>query len=118
MHPSPHRPTTPARRAWPGSSPSSRVPRPKARPVTTELAGQIGALAARTSLALQGLFHRAGGRVLDWDVRRARHVLAEPDVLDRLGALGPRLAGVLPRLAAAAGATTALPPASTTPTSP
>ena len=53
------------------------------RPVTTELAGQIGALAARTSLALQGLFHRAGGRVLDWDVRRAHHVLGEPDVLGR-----------------------------------
>ncbi len=79
------------------------------RPVTTELAGQIGALAARTSLALQGLFHRAGGRVLDWDVRRARYVLGEPDVLDRLGALGPRVARVLPRLAAAADATTALP---------
>ena len=79
------------------------------RPVTTELAGQVGALAARTSLALQGLFHRAGGRVLDWDVRRARHVLGEPDVLGRFGALGPRLASVLPRLAAAADATMALP---------
>ena len=41
------------------------------RPVTTDLAGQTGALAARTSLALQGLFHRAGDRVLDWDIRRA-----------------------------------------------
>jgi 4-aminobutyrate aminotransferase-like enzyme/Ser/Thr protein kinase RdoA (MazF antagonist) len=79
------------------------------RPVTTELAGQVGALAARTSLALQGLFHRAGGRILDWDVRRAHHVLGEPDVLDRLGALGLRVAEVLPRLAAAADATTALP---------
>jgi 4-aminobutyrate aminotransferase-like enzyme/Ser/Thr protein kinase RdoA (MazF antagonist) len=79
------------------------------RPVTTGLAGQIGALAARTSLALQGLFHRAGGRVLDWDVRRAHHVLAEPGVLDRLGALGLRLARVLPRLADAADTTTALP---------
>ena len=79
------------------------------RPVTTELAGQVGALAARTSLALQGLFHRAGGRILDWDVRRTRHLLGEPDVLDRLGALGPRVARVLPRLAAAADATAALP---------
>ena len=70
------------------------------RPVTTELAGQVGTLAARTSLALQGLFHRAGGRVLDWDVRRTHHLLGEPDVLDRLGALGPRVARVLPRLAA------------------
>ena len=79
------------------------------RPVTTELAGQVGALAARTSLALQGLFHRAGGRVLDWDVRRAHHVLCERGALDSLGALGPRVAGLLPRLADAAGATTALP---------
>jgi Ser/Thr protein kinase RdoA (MazF antagonist) len=79
------------------------------RPVTTELAGQVGALAARTSLALQGLFHRAGGRVLDWDVSRTHHLLGEPDVLNRLGALGPRVARVLPRLAAAADATTALP---------
>src|ERR1051326_639138 len=41
------------------------------QPITTGLAAQIGALAARTSLALQGLFHRAGDRVIDWDVRRA-----------------------------------------------
>ena len=79
------------------------------RPVTAELAGQIGALAARTSLALQGLFHPAGGRVLDWDIRRARQVLGEPGVLDTLGDLGPRIAGLLPRLAAAAAATAALP---------
>ena len=79
------------------------------RPVTTDLAGQIGALAARTSLALHGLFHRAGGRILDWDVRRAHHVLGQPDVLGRFGALGPRLASILPRLAAAADATKALP---------
>ncbi len=79
------------------------------RPVTTGLAGQVGALAARTSVALQGLFHRAGGRVLDWDVRRAHHVLGEPDVPGILGALSPLVAGLLPRLADAAGATTALP---------
>jgi len=79
------------------------------QPITSELAGQIGALAARTSLALQGLFHRAGDRALDWDVRRAPAVLAAPGVLDAVGDLGPRLAGVLPRLAAAAEATGALP---------
>ena len=79
------------------------------RPVTVELAGQIGALAARTSLALQGLFHPAGGRILDWDIRRAGQVLGEPGVLDTLGDLGPRIAGLLPRLAAAADATAALP---------
>jgi 4-aminobutyrate aminotransferase-like enzyme len=79
------------------------------RPVTTELAEQVGALAARTSLALQGLFHRAGGRVLDWDVRRASHVLGEPGALGSLGALGPRVARLRPRLAGAADATAALP---------
>jgi 4-aminobutyrate aminotransferase-like enzyme/Ser/Thr protein kinase RdoA (MazF antagonist) len=79
------------------------------RPVTTEFAGQVGALGARTSLALQGLFHRAGGRVLDWDVRRAQHVLDEPGVLASLGTLGPRVGVVLPRLAAAADATATLP---------
>jgi 4-aminobutyrate aminotransferase-like enzyme/Ser/Thr protein kinase RdoA (MazF antagonist) len=79
------------------------------KPITSELAAQIGALAARTSLALQGLFHRAGDRAIDWDVRRAPAVLAAPGVLDNLGGLGPRLAGVLPRLAAAAEATGALP---------
>jgi 4-aminobutyrate aminotransferase-like enzyme/Ser/Thr protein kinase RdoA (MazF antagonist) len=79
------------------------------RPVTRDLAEQAGALAARTSLALQGLFHRAGGRVFDWDVRRAPAVLANPGVLDRLGAPGRELAGLLPRLAAAARATGALP---------
>jgi 4-aminobutyrate aminotransferase-like enzyme/Ser/Thr protein kinase RdoA (MazF antagonist) len=79
------------------------------RMVTTELAGQIGALAARTSVALQGLFHRAGDRVLDWDIRRAHRVLGEPGALGSLGALGPRVAGLLPRLAGAATATAALP---------
>jgi 4-aminobutyrate aminotransferase-like enzyme/Ser/Thr protein kinase RdoA (MazF antagonist) len=79
------------------------------RPVTTDLAGQIGALAARTSLALQGLFHRAGDRVLDWDVRRAHPVLREPDAPGHLGPLGPQVAGLRPRLAAAAAATAALP---------
>jgi 4-aminobutyrate aminotransferase-like enzyme/Ser/Thr protein kinase RdoA (MazF antagonist) len=78
-------------------------------PVTCDLAEQAGGLAARTSLALQGLFHRAGGRVLDWDLRRAHLVLEKPGVLDRLGAHGRQLAGLLPRLAAAAEATAALP---------
>ena len=40
-----------------------------------DLAEQIGALCARTQLALQGLFHPAGGRELGWDVRS----LAYPD---------------------------------------
>jgi 4-aminobutyrate aminotransferase-like enzyme/Ser/Thr protein kinase RdoA (MazF antagonist) len=79
------------------------------RPITKQVAEQIGALTARTSLALQGLFHRAGDRVLDWDVRRAPVVLGEPGVLDTLGIPGRELADVLPRLAAAAAATAALP---------
>jgi 4-aminobutyrate aminotransferase-like enzyme/Ser/Thr protein kinase RdoA (MazF antagonist) len=79
------------------------------RPVTCDLAEQAGDLAARTSLALHGFFHRAGGRVFDWDVRRAPLVLARPGVLDRLGAPGRELAALLPRLAAAARASTALP---------
>jgi 4-aminobutyrate aminotransferase-like enzyme/Ser/Thr protein kinase RdoA (MazF antagonist) len=79
------------------------------RPVTLELAGQIGALAARTSLALQGLFHPAGGRTLDWDVRQAPRVLGEAGALDGLGPIGGRLRGLLPRLTAAAEATSALP---------
>jgi 4-aminobutyrate aminotransferase-like enzyme/Ser/Thr protein kinase RdoA (MazF antagonist) len=78
-------------------------------PITSDLAEQAGGLTARTSLALQGLFHRAGGRVLDWDVRRAPVVLAKPGVLDSLGSLGRQLAGLLPRLAAAAKASAALP---------
>jgi 4-aminobutyrate aminotransferase-like enzyme/Ser/Thr protein kinase RdoA (MazF antagonist) len=79
------------------------------RPVTCDLAEQAGGLAARTSLALQGLFHRAGGRVFDWDVRRAPAALAQPGVVDSLGAAGRPLAGLLPRLAAAVKATGALP---------
>jgi 4-aminobutyrate aminotransferase-like enzyme/Ser/Thr protein kinase RdoA (MazF antagonist) len=79
------------------------------RPVTLEVAGQIGAVAARTSLALQGLFHRAGGRVLDWDVRRAGPVLSEPGVLEGFGDLGPPVAAILPRLVAATDATRSLP---------
>src|SRR5204863_453386 len=71
------------------------------QPISTGLAAQIGALAARTSLALQGLFHRAGDRVIDWDVRRAPAVLAGPGVLESLegpggpGGLGPRLGQIL-----------------------
>jgi 4-aminobutyrate aminotransferase-like enzyme/Ser/Thr protein kinase RdoA (MazF antagonist) len=79
------------------------------RPVTCDLAEQSGALAARTTLALQGLFHRAGDRVFDWDVRRAPMALAKPGVVDSLGAPGRQLAGLLPRLAAAVKATGALP---------
>lgn len=43
--------------------------------ITAGLAEQIGAAAARTSLALQGFFHPAADRVLDWDPRRLVPVL-------------------------------------------
>jgi 4-aminobutyrate aminotransferase-like enzyme/Ser/Thr protein kinase RdoA (MazF antagonist) len=79
------------------------------RPVTLDLAGQSGALAARVTLALQGLFHPAGGRVFDWDVRRAPALLAQPGVLGHLPGPGRELAGLLPRLTAAVTATQALP---------
>ena len=66
------------------------------RLVTPRLAEAVGAVAARTSVALQGLFHPASARELDWDVRRAGHVLTgiEPSVLgltvDELGRLRSR----------------------------
>lgn len=46
-------------------------------PVTKELAESMGAICARASIALQGFFHPAAGRIIDWDVRRAAEVLAE-----------------------------------------
>jgi 4-aminobutyrate aminotransferase-like enzyme/Ser/Thr protein kinase RdoA (MazF antagonist) len=62
-------------------------------PVGIARAEAIGAAGARTSLALQGFFHPAAGRVLDWDVRRL-----------------PGLVGQVPqRVSAALAATTRLP---------
>ncbi|HHU10997.1 MAG TPA: aminotransferase class III-fold pyridoxal phosphate-dependent enzyme [Intrasporangiaceae bacterium] len=54
------------------------------QPITVDLAEQIGAVTARVSLALQGLFHPAADRVIDWDVRRGHHVLdgLDPGLLD------------------------------------
>ncbi|MFT4164972.1 MAG: aminotransferase class III-fold pyridoxal phosphate-dependent enzyme [Microlunatus sp.] len=46
-------------------------------PLTKELAESMGAICARASIALQGFFHPAAGRVIDWDVRRAAGVLAD-----------------------------------------
>ena len=86
-------------------------------PITVDLAEQVGAVAARTSIALQGLFHSAADRVLDWDVRRAPDVLGNPGVLDGLGEQGRILGPLLGRLSAAAAATRSLPPGCSTPTS-
>lgn len=79
------------------------------RPITVELAAEVGALAARTSLALQGMFHRAADRELDWDVRTAAGLLGAPGVLDRLGDSGRRLRSALPALQAAAARCASLP---------
>lgn len=78
-------------------------------PVTLDLAEQVGAVAARTSLALQGLFHPAADRVLDWDVRRAPEVLGSSGVRAGLGEQGRILGAWLERLAVASSATRALP---------
>ena len=78
-------------------------------PITLDLAEQVGAVAARTSVALRGLFHHAADRVLDWDVRRAPEVLGRPGVLAGLGEQGQILGPWLERLAVAATATRSLP---------
>jgi 4-aminobutyrate aminotransferase-like enzyme/Ser/Thr protein kinase RdoA (MazF antagonist) len=61
------------------------------RVVTGPMAGQVGAVAARTSLALQGYFHPAGGRTLDWDVRRLPSVARAADVGGALADLAARV---------------------------
>jgi Ser/Thr protein kinase RdoA (MazF antagonist) len=78
------------------------------RVLTADIAEQMGAVAARTSLALQGLFHTAGGRTIDWDVRRAADVIraTAPGVTDKLGQL---LHDLVPRIDSAARATRGLP---------
>ena len=44
-------------------------------PVDDGLAEQVGAVAARMSVALQGFFHPAAGRPLLWDIRRMPEVV-------------------------------------------
>ncbi|HEY2273722.1 MAG TPA: aminotransferase class III-fold pyridoxal phosphate-dependent enzyme [Jatrophihabitantaceae bacterium] len=73
-------------------------------PISVDLAEQVGDLAARTSLALQGLFHPAGGRRIDWDVRRAADVLTNAEMHGAAQDIA-----LVPRLAAAAEATRRLP---------
>ena len=86
-------------------------------PISTATAEQVGALAARTSVALQGLFHPSAARSLDWDVRLAPTVLFGAGVLDGLGTAGPTLRALLDRMTAAAGATSSLPAGSSMPMS-
>jgi 4-aminobutyrate aminotransferase-like enzyme/Ser/Thr protein kinase RdoA (MazF antagonist) len=69
-------------------------------PIDPALAAQIGAVAGRTSVALQGFFHPAAGRILLWDIRRLPHVLADSGVHEgQLATLAERVA---PALAATA----------------
>jgi 4-aminobutyrate aminotransferase-like enzyme/Ser/Thr protein kinase RdoA (MazF antagonist) len=64
-------------------------------PIGTDLAEQVGAVAGRMSVALQGFFHPAAGRSLLWDIRQTA------DVLESSGVDEPALvARVTPALAA------------------
>ncbi|MTD13323.1 aminotransferase class III-fold pyridoxal phosphate-dependent enzyme [Nakamurella sp. YIM 132087] len=68
-------------------------------PITVGVAEQVGAIGARTSVALQGFFHPAGGRRIGWDMR------ALPDLPLPQGSsarLRPLVDRVLPALAATA----------------
>lgn len=54
-----------------------------------DLAAQVGAIAGRVSVALQGFFHPAAGRSLLWDIRRMPEVVASSgigmaDLVDRV----------------------------------
>ncbi|MCD4533437.1 aminotransferase class III-fold pyridoxal phosphate-dependent enzyme [Nocardioides sp. cx-169] len=79
--------------------------------VTSSLAEQVGELAARTSVALQGFFHpAAGGRGLDWDVRRLPDVVRGALVSGVLDPVRePVLAGLPDRVAGSLRACPALP---------
>ena len=68
------------------------------RPIDGGTAAEVGAVAARVSVALQGFFHPAAGRELLWDVRRMPEVVAGSG-LERYGEL---VARVTPALAATA----------------
>ncbi|MBF8184263.1 phosphotransferase [Nonomuraea sp. K274] len=69
------------------------------RPLDIGLAEQIGATAARMSVALQGFFHPAAGRTLMWDIRRMPSVLADSGI--EAGPLQKLAARVTPALEAA-----------------
>lgn len=53
------------------------------RPIDRSLARQVGAISARTSLALSGYFHAAGGREIFWDIRRLPGLVPSDDTLAR-----------------------------------
>ncbi|MEA5366716.1 aminotransferase class III-fold pyridoxal phosphate-dependent enzyme [Amycolatopsis sp., V23-08] len=68
------------------------------KPLDDGLAAEVGAVAARVSLALQGFFHPAAGRTLLWDVRHLAAVVAGSGI----GHFGELVARVAPALAATA----------------
>ncbi|WP_328610836.1 aminotransferase class III-fold pyridoxal phosphate-dependent enzyme [Amycolatopsis sp. NBC_00345] len=71
------------------------------KPVDGGLAAQVGAAAARISVALQGFFHPAAGRTLMWDVRRTPEVVATSGIgTGRLGELAARVSPALDATAA------------------
>ncbi len=79
------------------------------RPLRTDLAEQMGATAALTSIGLSGFFHPAAGRAIDWDVRQAATVVKHHGAaVDSLGELGAQLRGLTDRFATAAERTAAL----------
>ena len=49
-------------------------------PLDADLAAQVGAIASRVSVALQGFFHPAAGRSLLWDIRRMPEVVASSGI--------------------------------------
>jgi 4-aminobutyrate aminotransferase-like enzyme/Ser/Thr protein kinase RdoA (MazF antagonist) len=69
-------------------------------PVGADLAEQVGAIAGRTSVALQGFFHPAAGRTLRWDIRQLPAVLADAGI--DAGPLHEIAVRVAPALAATA----------------
>jgi 4-aminobutyrate aminotransferase-like enzyme/Ser/Thr protein kinase RdoA (MazF antagonist) len=69
------------------------------KPIETGLAEQVGAVAGRMSVALQGFFHPAADRTLMWDIRRMPRVVADSGIEGPLRDLAERVA---PALAATA----------------
>lgn len=64
-------------------------------PVDADLAEQVGTVAGRMSVALQGFFHPAAGRTLMWDIRRMPEVAAAAgldSVQDLVARVAPALA--------------------------
>ena len=64
--------------------------------IDADLAAQVGAAAARASVALQGFFHPAAGRRLIWDVRRMPEVLAASGIgrADLAARVAPAIAAI------------------------